>query len=107
MRWPRRRRIINSVLPEYARLYRNDGDDLSFCSGSCNPNSNERLPAFITNQQELGHQRISERKEIPLHGFCRLCLLSKDGDDMMSLTKNVGYALEASKRNGKKQTDVL
>ena len=92
--------IIQSVLPEYARLYRNDGDEFIVLLRSCT-NSNEIAGFYHRLQQELGHQRILNGKKYHCTVSAGCACFPKDGDDMMSLTKNVGYALEASKRNGK------
>lgn len=92
--------IIQSVLPEYARLYRNDGDEFIVLLRSCT-DSNEIAGFYHRLQQELGHQRILNGKKYHCTVSAGCACFPKDGDDMMSLTKNVGYALEASKRNGK------
>lgn len=92
--------LIQSVLPENARLYRNDGDE--FIVLIRNSTDKEEIMTFYQHlQQELSHQRVLDGKKYHCSVSAGCAAFPRDANDMMTLTKNVGYALEISKRNGK------
>lgn len=92
--------LIQSVLPEQARLYRNDGDEFIILFRDC-VDSRDISECYQRLQKELDHQRVLNGKKYHCTVSAGCADFPKDATDMMALTKNAGYALDASKRNGK------
>lgn len=90
---------LQSILPEQARLYRNDGDEfIVLCKGE-DQEYVEKLYAII--QKEVDHQQILQGERYHCTLSAGAAFYPKDASDLMTLTKAAGYALENSKRSGK------
>lgn len=92
--------IIQSVLPEHARLYRNDGDEFIVLIRD-RADAAEIRSFYHQLQQELDHQHVLNGKKYHCSVSAGCAGFPNDANDMMSLTKYAGYALEISKRSGK------
>lgn len=92
--------LMQSVLPCNAKLFRNDGDEF-FIILRDTANQQEVTALYENLQQMLSGQQILDHKKYHCSVSAGCVAFPQDTQDLMSLTKYVGYALEKSKRSGK------
>lgn len=91
---------IQSILPQGAKLFKNDSDEFMIVFYQ-NVSYEILEEVFETIQTKLNKQQEIEHKKYNISMSAGACLYPQDATDLMNLSKNMNYALESSKCNGK------